>query len=80
MPIFEFRCADCGEVFECLSMNSRENLDLSCPKCQCQVLDRVLSRSNYTVRGGAGSAQPQISTKSCGSNQCMTLDLPGHSR
>jgi len=82
MPIFEFQCIDCGNQFEKLFMSSDENVDLTCPECQSETLERVVSRTNYTMSVGTGENQPKITTKSCGdgSNQCMTLDLPGPSK
>jgi putative FmdB family regulatory protein len=81
MPIYEFRCLECGEIFEKLFMNSDEKADLSCPKCSAYTLEKVASATNYALGVGQGGNQPQITTKSCGSeNQCMTLDLPGHSK
>ena len=78
MPIFEFRCADCGEIFEKLFMKSDEELDMTCPQCSAESIERVVSRTNYAMAAGPGGNQPKITTKSCGaSNQCMTLDLPG---
>ena len=78
MPIYEFRCAGCGEIFEKLFMGSDEKADLSCPKCSAHTLEKVASATNYALGVGPGGNQPTISTKSCGSeNQCMTLDLPG---
>jgi putative FmdB family regulatory protein len=81
MPIFEFRCMDCGEVFEKLFINSDEKMEMVCPHCKSQALERVVSRTNYAIGVGPGGNQPKITTKSCGgSNQCMTLDLPGPSK
>jgi putative FmdB family regulatory protein len=78
MPIFEFRCAGCGEIFEKLFMGSAEEFEAACPKCQCESLERVVSRTHYAMGVGPEGKKPKISTKSCGpSNQCMTLDLPG---
>ena len=78
MPIFEFRCLDCGNLFEKLVVKSDEQMDLVCPACKCRACERVVSRTNYVMGAGPGGKQPKITTKSCGpSNQCMTLDLPG---
>jgi len=78
MPIFEFRCMDCGEVFEKLFMSSDEKWEMACPQCKSQSLERVVSTTNYAIGVGPGGNQPKITAKSCGgSNQCMTLDLPG---
>lgn len=81
MPIYEFRCAECGHIFEKLIFESSEEADMSCPECKCEALERVVSRTNYTVGAGPGANQPKISARSCGdSNQCMTLELPGHTK
>jgi len=78
MPIYEFRCAECGEIFEKLFMTSDEEVDLSCPECSAYTIEKVASATNYALGVGGGGNQPKISTKACGSgNQCMTLDLPG---
>ena len=81
MPIFEFRCLDCGDVFEKLFMNPDEQVDMICPQCQSQALERVVSRTNYAMDVGQSGKQPKVTTKSCGpSNQCTTLELPGHTK
>jgi putative FmdB family regulatory protein len=81
MPIFEFRCMDCGDVFEKLFIRSDEEVNMACPQCKSQSLERVLSRANYAMGVGPGGNQPKMTSKHCGpSNQCMTLDLPGHSK
>ena len=81
MPIFEFRCAACGEVFEKLFMYPEEQVDMTCPQCSSESIERVVSRTNYAIGVGPGGNQPKITSKSCGdSNQCMTLDLPGPAR
>ena len=82
MPIFEFRCLECENQFEKLFINSNDTVDLTCPKCQSDGLERVVSRTNYAMGVGAGGNQPKITAKSCGNgkNQCMTLDLPGHTK
>lgn len=79
MPIFEFRCVECGEVSERLFMSPDEKVEMACPKCNSETLERVVSRTNYTMGVGPGGGHPKITSRSCGgdSNQCMTLDLPG---
>ena len=78
MPIFEFRCIECGNLFEKLFVHSDEAADISCPACKSRSFERVISRANYAMGVGPGGKQAKITSKSCGpSNQCMTLDLPG---
>ncbi len=80
MPIYEFRCLDCGKLFERLFVGSDDAAELRCPHCKAENCHRVVSRTNYAM-ASSGGAKPSITTKRCGGgNQCMTLDLPGHTR
>jgi len=40
MPIYDFECSDCGEHFEALVLR---NNTASCPKCQSQNLEQLIS-------------------------------------
>ena len=78
MPIFEFRCLECGSIFEKLFMSSDEKAEIDCPDCGCESFERVVSRANHALGSGSGGAKTQINTRSCGSgNTCMTMDIPG---
>ena len=78
MPIFEFRCLECGHFFEKLFMNSDEKVVLECPECESSAFERVLSRSSHVMGVGPGGKNPKITEKSCApGSTCMTLDLPG---
>ena len=78
MPIYEFRCIKCGNIFEKLFINSNKKADMTCPECKSDLFERVISGSNYAMGAGPGGKQPRITTKSCSpSNKCMTLDIPG---
>jgi putative FmdB family regulatory protein len=85
MPIYEFRCESCQEVFEHLALSQAESLDLRCPACGGESLSRVLSTCAAVVSdGGGASAQAAASpcqNRSCGQgSSCSTLTLPGHTR
>ena len=78
MPIFEFRCSECGDIFEKIFLNSHEKTDIKCPGCQSRTFERVVSRTNFMMGAAPGSNKPKITSKSCApGNECMTLDLPG---
>ncbi len=82
MPIFEFRCAECGLEFEKLVMSSEDKMDMACPGCRGENLERVVSRTHHTM-GGANEqgGRARLTSKDCGSsNQCATLELPGYSK
>lgn len=42
MPIFEFKCQDCGKVFEHLQLPGHSQYP-SCPSCQGQKLVKLIS-------------------------------------
>jgi putative FmdB family regulatory protein len=56
MPIYEFRCTDCGHVFEELVMRSSDQEDLACPRCTGKSVERILSACAAGAGGGAAGA------------------------
>lgn len=81
MPIYEFKCLKCEEFIELLVMNKDEKIELKCPKCECDELERVLSSTNYSMTDGPGQSQGVKSqTRTCTSGSCTTYEVPGHTR
>lgn len=81
MPIYEFRCQSCQEVFEHLAITSGEIVELKCPSCGGSDLTRVMSTCSSVVSGSASAPSaggPQVETRSCAdSGNCGTITLPG---
>jgi putative FmdB family regulatory protein len=44
MPIYEYRCQDCGKVSEFLLVRVNEDFVPQCKKCKSKKMSRVLSR------------------------------------
>jgi len=81
MPIYEFKCLKCNEFIERLVMNKDDEIELKCPACSCEDLERVLSSTNYSMGYGAGSKpSTKAITKTCGSGSCTTYEIPGPSK
>ncbi|WP_238455530.1 FmdB family zinc ribbon protein [Desulfolucanica intricata] len=85
MPIYEFRCLKCGELFEKLFINPKEEVKLECPKCKSDSFERVISKTNYQMgtgkSGGKTGTKPSVETKSCSPGSgCTTLEIPGYER
>jgi putative FmdB family regulatory protein len=77
MPIFEFRCTKCGNVFEQILLKSEDRVEMKCPECKSDTLERVVSRASHVMARGSGE-QPKITARSCGSGgSCLSLDIPG---
>lgn len=83
MPIYEFRCSQCGCIQEFLMTSSSEQTEIKCKECQGEELERVLSTVSYSMGGASGAkdASPNATTKTCGpGSSCTTINLPGYSR
>jgi putative FmdB family regulatory protein len=68
MPMFEYRCADCGREFEALVRSSTVP---QCPACASTHLDKKLS----TFATGSGQPEPMAAMGPCGS--CGHPEGPG---
>jgi putative FmdB family regulatory protein len=44
MPLYEYQCRQCGAINTALILNSREEENLQCGRCQSPALVRILSR------------------------------------
>jgi len=44
MPIYEYRCDDCGKISEFLVIKSEETFLPQCKKCKSKKMSRILSR------------------------------------
>ena len=81
MPIYEFRCIKCNEVFEILQMGAEDEMEMKCPHCGSENFQRVLSTASYAMGEGKGQAKGRsVQTRECASGSCSTVTLPGHSR
>jgi putative FmdB family regulatory protein len=81
MPIYEFKCLKCEELIELLVMNQNQEIEMKCPNCECEELERVLSSTSYSMGDGSGKSQRVKSqTRTCQSGSCTTYEIPGHTR
>ena len=64
MPLYDYQCKDCGEVFEVrATIKEKEaGLQLVCPKCGCHELRQKLTAGLMLVGG------KDFSPPSCGPN------------
>ena len=81
MPIYEFKCLKCEEFIELLLMNKDDEIELQCPSCKSEDLERVLSATSYSMGNGSQAKQGVTSqTKTCSAGSCTTYDIPGPTR
>ncbi|MCX6339421.1 MAG: zinc ribbon domain-containing protein [Candidatus Aureabacteria bacterium] len=59
MPIYEYRCGGCGELFETLQKSTEPARGAACPRCGSKRTRRLFSRFGFTsgsvVRSSTGS-------------------------
>ena len=59
MPIYEYRCTECGADFELMRPMSKANEPAACPKCGAaseKLVSAFGSQIGYFVRAPAGPA------------------------
>ena len=78
MPLYEYQCDRCGELFELLRPAARSDEAAGCPQCQQLGARRVPSAFATVTRGGNGNGRSAPSSSSCGS--CAASSCVGCSR
>ena len=58
MPVYEYRCQSCGEVFEILQRMGQGAEGLTCPSCGSEQLEKVFS--TFAARGTTGGASQGV--------------------
>lgn len=59
MPIYEYRCDDCEEIFEKLVFKKDEKI--LCPECGNEHVHRVLSVCGFKTGSDKGAASSRMS-------------------
>ena len=73
MPIYEYRCEDCGTKFEKLVRRSAEASETECPKCG----QMYLKPESSTFAANANGAPKSADMPSCPSGQCSNPGMCG---
>jgi len=69
MPIFEFRCRNCGEKFELLV---RSGSDVECPHCKSADVSKLFSVFGFKSGSAFVSSAGKDSCGSCSHHHCST--------
>jgi len=56
MPIYEYRCRECGEKFEKLVLRARDAETIECPRCGQRASEQLYSTFATTGGGTASRA------------------------
>lgn len=74
MPVYEYKCQECGRVFELLVHSFRGGENLKCPGCGSYKLDRMLSAPSLLKHRNTPGATCCGRTERCESPPCSTED------
>jgi len=61
MPIYEYRCKECGEKFEKLVRLSTSTSEIECPNCDEQKVEKLVS----TFCARMSSANAEMPARAC---------------
>jgi len=67
MPIFEYKCNDCGKKFDVLHKSSANLEEVACPDCQSKNNKKLLSSFSTSVNSSSS-----YSGQSCPHEHCDT--------
>lgn len=63
MPIYEYKCSECGHRFEALQRIGADGSDLACPRCGTPRPEKMLSA--FASGGSGGSDSFGASSRGC---------------
>lgn len=75
MPIYEYKCPDCGKKFEELVIGSAPRV--ICPVCGGESCDKLMSAAAFHSRGADGGA---VSSSGGGCGGCSATSCAGCGR
>jgi putative FmdB family regulatory protein len=70
MPIYEYRCNECGDLFEKMVKFSDADILPACPKCESKDTRKMLS--TVASFGNSSSGTSSSSNSGCGSSGGFT--------
>ncbi|WP_136809698.1 FmdB family zinc ribbon protein [Desulfosediminicola flagellatus] len=71
MPIYEFECLECKEVFEKIVLSAEKVKDVLCTQCQSTKVRKTISAGSHRLAGGGG-VFPSAPQGGCGGKSRFT--------
>ncbi|MBW2615780.1 MAG: zinc ribbon domain-containing protein [Deltaproteobacteria bacterium] len=65
MPIYEFKCKKCGNVFEFLCFRSSDEDTATCPSCGGNKTEKLLSIFSSASSGSSNGFGSSLGSASC---------------
>lgn len=58
MPIYEFKCDECDNIFEVLTLSARDPEQVTCTKCKSDKVGKVISAGSFRLSSSKDVAAP----------------------
>jgi putative FmdB family regulatory protein len=58
MPIYEYKCQECRNIFEVLTTSTENIGKVECSKCGSSKVKKTISASSYRISSGSSSNAP----------------------
>ena len=55
MPIYEYRCQECKNLFEAIFTSTEASAEVTCPKCNSSAVKKTISASSFRISSGSSS-------------------------
>lgn len=68
MPIFEFKCKECGSKFEKIVFKQLEEAEIKCPNCESSQIEKLISAPGSV--GVSSGVSSDFSGSSCSTGCC----------
>ncbi|MFZ5969361.1 MAG: FmdB family zinc ribbon protein [Bacillota bacterium] len=69
MPIYEYKCDDCGKAFDMLMKMSERDKEMVCPDCGSKQVKKQFSTFGVSEKPGGSQPVPPCGGGCCG-GQC----------
>lgn len=73
MPIYEYKCMDCGRKFDLLIFKNDENVE--CPACKKSNVSKLFS--TFASISGKNEIPSECATGGCQTGKCDRRKCPG---
>lgn len=67
MPVFEYKCDDCGTKYDFFHKSSLNQQEVTCPKC-----GSAKNKKLFSAFATSNSGDSDFSSSSCASGNCST--------
>ncbi|RPH35772.1 zinc ribbon domain-containing protein [bacterium] len=68
MPVYDYKCTDCGTVYDIFHKVREIPEDVICPSCSSRKHTRLLSAPNFSMKAQKQPTPPCGDASCCGGN------------